>query len=418
MQIQDIYPAPINDSLVKVEYEYIYSLIGKRILPTDIKSILSNLGIQIIEESEQSLTLSVPPYRVDVQRPCDIVEEILRIYGYNNVEFDSSIRSNLAIQGEVDRSYKLQNLIAEQLVGSGFNEILNNSLTRAAYYDALQSYASDRLVRLMNPLSSDLNVLRSTLLFGGLETISHNVRRQSVNLRLFEYGKCYHYDSSASSKETPLKAYTEYNHLGLWLTGNRVEASWLHENEKSSIYELKRYLLNIFSRLGLQMGSIVVAKSENDIFSAALEYRTREGKVLALLGTIKSSITTMFDISQQVFFADINWDLLLRLTAKNRVSYSELSKFPSVRRDLALLLDKSIEFAEIEAISYQVGGKLLKDVTLFDVYEGKNIEAGKKSYAISYILQDDTQTLNDVAIERVMERILSQLQSRLEAKLR
>jgi phenylalanyl-tRNA synthetase beta chain len=428
MEIKDLYPQPIESFKVDFNYQYANSLIGKEI-PTDvIKSIVTNLGMKIVAETADGLSLLVPPFRVDVQRPCDVVEEILRIYGYNNIEFGKSVQSSLTVQGEVDRSHKLQDLVSEQLVGCGFNEILNNSLTKAAYYDGLETYNPERLVRLMNPLSSDLNVLRASLLFGGLESLSRNVRRQNANLRFFEFGKCYYFDAKRrealavsaedGTAQNPLKAYSEDNHLGMWITGYRVESSWAHQDEKSSAFELKSYLLNIFTRLGLKKDAVVVAESENELFSSALEYKTRGGKTLALIGVVNNKIAAMFDLTTPVYYADVCWDELLKATRKVKVGYTELPKYPSVRRDLALLIDKQIQFAEIEKIAYQVGGKLLKDVALFDVYEGKNLEAGKKSYAVSFMLQDETQTLNDVMIEKVMNKLIQALQDKLDAKLR
>lgn len=428
MEIKDVYPNPIESFKVEFNYQYANSLIGKEIPADVIKSIVTNLGMRIVAEKADGLSLLVPPFRVDVQRPCDVVEEILRIYGYNNIEFGKSVQSSLTVQGEVDRSHKLQDLVSEQLVGCGFNEILNNSLTRAAYYDGLETYNPERLVRLMNPLSSDLNVLRASLLFGGLESLSRNVRRQNANLRFFEFGKCYYFDAKRrealaapaedGSVQNPLKAYSEDNHLGMWITGYKVESSWVHQDEKSSAFELKSYLLNIFTRLGLKKDAVVVAESENELFSSALEYKTRGGKTIAVMGVVNNKISAMFDLTAPVYYADVCWDELLKATRKVKTSYTELPKYPSVRRDLALLIDKQIQFAEIEKIAYQVGGKLLKDVALFDVYEGKNLEAGKKSYAVSFMLQDETQTLNDVMIEKVMNKLIQALQDKLDAKLR
>lgn len=428
MEVKDIYPQPIEDFKVEFNYQYANSLIGKEIPADVIKSIVTNLGMRIVAETSEAISLLVPPFRVDVQRPCDVVEEILRIYGYNNIEFGKSVQSSLTVQGEVDRSHKLQDLVSEQLVGCGFNEILNNSLTKAAYYDGLETYNPESLVRLMNPLSSDLNVLRASLLFGGLESLSRNVRRQNANLRFFEFGNCYYFDAKRremlaqpaadGSAQNPLKAYSEDNHLAMWITGNRIESSWAHQDEKSSAFELKSYLLNIFTRLGLKRDAVVVAESDNELFSSALEYKTRGGKILAVMGVVSNKIAAMFDLSAPVYYADVNWNELLKATRKAKTSYTELPKYPSVRRDLALLIDKQIQFAEIEKIAYQVGGKLLKDVALFDVYEGKNLEAGKKSYAVSFMLQDETQTLNDVMIEKVMNKLIQALQDKLDAKLR
>lgn len=428
MEITDNYPVPMNDFEVDFSFDYADSLIGKKLDRQVMKSIVENLGIKVGSFDEKGMKLSVPPFRVDVQRPCDIVEEILRIYGYNNIDFGKSVQSSLTVQGDVDRSHKLQDLVSEQLVGCGFNEILNNSLTRAAYYDGLECCPSEKLVRLMNPLSADLNVLRESLIFGGLESLSHNIRRQSSDLRFFEFGKCYYFDAEKreglkqpkedGTVQNPIKAYSEDYHLGLWITGNRVSASWAHADEKSSVYELKAFVQNIFQRLGLQKGNIQIEEFENAIFASGLRYKLRSGKTVCELGLVSRPLLKMTDVDQPVCYADMNWDELLKATRKNKVSYSELPKYPAVRRDLALLIDKTVKFQDIERLAYQTEGKLLKEVTLFDVYEGKNLESGKKSYAVSFLLQDESQTLNDVQIEKVMNKLIAALQNKLDAKLR
>ena len=424
MPIKDVYPQPIEDFKVDFKYDYADKLTGKVLPRETMKTIIGNLGIAIDSESEDGLKLSVPPFRVDVQHPCDIVEEILRIYGYNNVEFDKSVRSSLTVQGDVDRAHKMQDLVSEQLVGCGFNEILNNSLTKAAYYDNLGCYPSEKLVRLMNPLSADLNVMRQSLLFGGLESISYNVRRQSPDLRLFEFGKCYYFDAarreSLSGEEgaNTLKAYSEDYRVGLWITGQRVSASWAHKDEESSFYELKACVHNVFTRLGLDVRNVRVEEFSDDVYSSGLRYLLRSGKVLAQMGVIRNLILKSFDIEKPVYFADIVWDELLKATKKVKVSYTDLPKFPAVRRDLALLVDKSVTFAQIESVAYGAEKRLLKDVTLFDVYEGRNLEDGKKSYAVAFMLQDESQTLNDKQIEKTMNSIIHGLETSLGARLR
>lgn len=424
MNIKDIYPQPIEDFKVDFSYEYADRLTGKVLPRETMKAIIRNLGIVIDAESAEGLKLSVPPFRVDVQHPCDIVEEILRIYGYNNVEFGKSVQSSLTVQGDVDRAHRMQDLVSEQLVGCGFNEILNNSLTRAAYYDGLDCYPSDKLVRLMNPLSADLNVMRQSMLFGGLESLSYNIRRQNSDLRFFEFGKCYYFDAArreaAANEENgnPLRAYSEDYRVGLWITGKKISTSWTHADEDSSFYELKSYVLNIFKRLGLDCNALRIEEFDNGIFSSALRYTLRSGKSIAQMGIIRNSILKNFDIDKPVYYADINWDELLKATKKVRVSYAELPKFPAVRRDLALLVDKAVTFAQIEEVAAASEKKLLKEVSLFDVYEGKNLEAGKKSYAVCFLLQDETQTLNDKQIDKVMNSIIHNLETKLEAKLR
>ena len=422
MDIKDIEaPGLAKNFAVDLEYKYAYDLIGKTIPAEVIKEIVTSLDMKITAETESGISLSVPAYRVDVQRPCDVVEDILRIYGYNNVEIPTAVKSSLTIKGEVDRSNKLQNLVSEQLVGEGFREILNNSLTKEAYYNDLTAYPKDRAVKLLNPLSSDLNVLRQTLLFGGLESIAHNANRKNANLRFFEFGNCY-YKNPATTEEQKaadtLAAYSEDLHLGLWLTGKRVEASWAHPEEPSSVYELKAYVGYILMRLGAPVGKLKQQAGANDIFAKSLALVDNNGTVVLEFGLVKKALTAAFDISAEVYFADINWTLLMKKTKKHSVNFTEISKFPAVSRDLALLVDKSVEFARIEQIAFAADRKFLKKVTLFDVYEGKNLEVGKKSYAVNFLLQDDTKTMNDKQTDAVMAKIIASLEKQLGAKLR
>ena len=422
MDIKDIEaPGLAKNFAVDLEYKYAHDLIGKTIPAEVIKEIVTSLDMKITAETESGISLSVPAYRVDVQRPCDVVEDILRIYGYNNVEIPTAVKSSLTIKGEVDRSNKLQNLVSEQLVGEGFREILNNSLTKEAYYNDLTTYPKDRAVKLLNPLSSDLNVLRQTLLFGGLESIAHNANRKNANLRFFEFGNCYYKNPDTTEEQKAadtLAAYSEDLHLGLWLTGKRVEASWAHPEEPSSVYELKAYVGHILTRLGAPVGKLKQQAGANDIFAKSLALVDNNGTVVLEFGLVKKALTAAFDISAEVYFADINWTLLMKKTKKHSVSFTEISKFPAVSRDLALLVDKSVEFARIEQIAFAADKKFLKKVTLFDVYEGKNLEAGKKSYAVNFLLQDETKTMNDKQTDAVMAKIIASLEKQLGAKLR
>ena len=270
----------------------------------------------------------------------------------------------------------------------------------------------------MNPLSNDLNVMRQTLLFGGLESIVRNANRKNADLKFFEFGNCYSYDASKKNPEIALAPYHEDNHLGLWITGKRISNSWIHKDEDSSVFELKAFVLNILTQAGVNFGAITFDKLESDIYSVATIIQTKGGKTLATYGVVNSAIQKKFDIDHEVYFADINWTELMRAIRQAKVEYKELSKFPAVRRDLALLINKEITFAEIERIAYQAERKLLKKVELFDVYEGKNLEAGKKSYAVSFWLQDENATLNDKVIDKVMSKIVGSLQHQLDAKLR
>ncbi len=418
MQIKDVYPNPIENPVVELTYDYVNTLIGKEIGNDTIKSIVQTLDMKILNETNDGLTLVIPAFRVDVQRPCDVVEDILRIYGYNNVEIPTQLKSSLTIAEETDMEHRLENLIGEQLVGCGFNEILNNSLTKTSYYQELNTYTAEKTVKVMNPLSNDLGVMRQTLLFGGLESIVRNANRQMGNLRFFEFGNCYHFNAEKHEMENPIKAYTEDKHLALFVTGKRVEGSWAHPNEDSSFYELMAYVENVFARLGVPKGVIVSEKSQNNIFSSGIELKNRGGKLLAEIGIVAKSILKKTDLSAPVYFADIHWDNVMKAIKKNKVEFTEISKYPAVSRDLALLIDKSVEFAEIEKIARQSEKKLLKNVELFDVYEGKNLPEGKKSYAVNFILQDTEKTLNDKAIDAIMSKLIANLKKQLNAELR
>ena len=420
MEIKDVEAEGLAKAFpVDIRYAQVNDLIGKEIPAETVKSIVSSLEMQIVKEDAEGLSLLVPAYRVDVQRPCDVIEDILRIYGYNNVEIPTSVKSSLNIKGDVDRSNKLANLISEQLVGAGFNEILNNSLTKEAYYEGLECCPPSSLVHLMNPLSNDLGVLRGTLLFGGLEVIAHNANRKMANLRLFEVGNCYHMDASKeSTPEHPLAPYSEESHLGLWVCGNRVEGSWAHPAEETSVYELKAYVMNILQRIGLPLGGLVIGNGSSDLFGKSLQIADRNGKVFVELGLVRRALTARLGIEMPVYFADLNWTALMKKVRNASVSFHEISKFPAVSRDLALLVDKSVEFAAIERVAYACEKKLLRSVVLFDVYEGKNLEAGKKSYAVNFILQDETKTMSDKQTDAIMQKIIAQLEKQIGAKLR
>ncbi len=419
MEIKDVEAPGLTKAFdVKLDYKYVHDLVGKTIPADIIKEIVTSLEMTIANETEEGLELKVPAYRVDVQRPCDVVEDVLRIYGYNNVELPTQVKSSLTLKGDIDKAYKLQNTVSEQLVGEGYREILNNSLTKEAYYTKLQTYAAEHLVRVINPLSSDLNVMRQTLLFGGLESIAHNVNRKNGNLRFFEVGNCYYFDESKRDAERVLAAYNEYNFLSLWLTGNRVESSWAHATEASSVYQLKATVYNILRRAGIALGAFVEEAGKNDIFSKSLAINDRNGKTYVEFGLVKKELCAAQGIDQEVYYAQLNWTLLMKKLPKKPVSFKEIAKYPAVRRDLALLVDQSVEFAQIEKIAYASEKKLLKNVELFDVYEGKNLAPGKKSYAVNFTLQDESKTMNDKQTEAVMKKIIQNLEKQLGASLR
>ena len=416
--IQDIYPVPVAPYRVELTYDKVNTLIGKVIPVETVKSILESLEMKIVSETAEGLVIDVPVYRIDVQRDVDVIEDILRIYGYNNVEFSDNVKSNLSYQTPTDRSYKLQNLISEQLCGCGFNEILNNSLTRSAYYDNLSTYPVSHCVMLMNPLSADLNCMRQTLLFGGLESVEHNAKRKNGNIRFFEFGNCYDYNIDHKKEGETLAEFSEDYRLGLWVSGSRVDNNWAHPNEKSSVYELKAYVENILVRLGVNLQKVIFGNLANDIYSAGLSITTSSGRQLGTMGIVSPKICKELDIETDVYYAELTWTLLMKEIKKSKVTFSEISKFPAVKRDLALLLEKNVQFAEIEKIATESERKLLKDVALFDVYEGKNLPAGKKSYAVSFYLQDEGKTLNDKQIDAIMKKIQTNLEQKLGAQLR
>ena len=415
MEIKDVYPEKIENAVVDLQYSYVHSLVGKDIPVETIKSICDSLEMKVLGESAEGMQLEIPAYRVDVQRPCDVVEDILRIYGYNNVEIPTQLKSSLVIKGDEDQKHKLANLVSEQLVGAGFNEILNNSLSKSSYYDDEQKKG---LVHIMNPLSSDLNVMRGTLLYGGLESIEHNVKRKNANCRFFEFGNVYAFDPAKENQDDPMQAYKEQYHLALWLTGKRVEGSWAHANEDTSFAELDAYVQNILARIGVQPGMLVSKKSDNQIFSAGLTIENRGGKKLIEMGVLTKKLQKQFDIDTPVYYAELNWTALMKVIRKQKVEFTDIPKFPSVSRDLALLIDQSVEFAQIEQIARQTEKKFLKKVELFDVYEGKNLPAGKKSYAVNFILQDAEKTMGDKQIESIMLKLIQNLKKQLNAELR
>ena len=416
-EILDIYPSEMKAFEVKLSLQKVNTLIGKEIGAENIETILKALEMKIVSKTNDEYLLQVPAYRVDVQRDVDVIEDILRIYGYNNIEIGETLKSTLSYSAKPD-SYKLQNLISEQLTAQGFNEVLNNSLTKGAYYSELSAFPAANAVRMLNPLSSDLNVMRQTLLFGGLENIARNINRRNADLKLYEFGNCYYFHQENRKENETLAAYSEDLHLGIWLTGNKRAQSWTAADEKSTVFELKAYVENILRRLGFNLRKLVVGDYSDDLLGEALCIYSTTGKKLVTYGIVDAKIAKKMDVEAVVYFADLNWNAILSEIKEVKVRATELSKYPEVKRDLALLLDKKIAFGEIEKIAFETERKLLKKVTLFDVYEGKNLEAGKKSYAASFLLQDDTKTLTDVQIEGIMKKLQQNFETKLGAKLR
>jgi len=416
-EIRDIYPTPVERARVSLSFDKVYSLIGKDIPKEDIRSILHSLETEIEKESDSGLNLRIPTYRVDVTRDVDVIEDILRIYGYNNVEISDSLKANLSYQTATDRKHKLQTLISEQLTANGFSEIMNNSLTKKTYYEQGVTYPADHCVTLINPLSNDLSVMRQTLLYGGLECIAYNRNRKKSDLRFYEFGNCYFYDADKRKEEKILAEYAEETHIGLWLCGNRTHKNWAAAEEESSVFELKAHVENILKRLGIAGNQVRFDMLQNDLFTTGMSIRTHK-RFIGSFGIVSPSICKAFDIETAVFFAEMNWDLLMKESEKLSVRFSEISRFPPVSRDLALLVDKSVTFARIQEIAVSSEKKLLKQITLFDVYEGKNLPEGKKSYAVNFLLQDEEKTLNDKQIDGVMWKIQQNLEKELDAQLR
>ena len=423
MDITDNSSADFAPWPVTIEISRVNSLIGKAIGEDKIETILKALEIDIVAKNGDAWHLAVPRYRVDVQRECDVVEDILRIYGYDNIEFPEKLNTSLSYGIKPNPEF-LRRRIAEQLTAQGFNEILNNSLTKVAYYEPLQSLTLDSCVKIMNPLSQDLGVMRQTLLFGGLESIARNTNRKQSDLKFYEFGNCYHYNGELKTKNEeliqndPLKAYSEEPHLGMWLTGNKAALSWVRREEKTSFYQLRAYVNNILARLGVDLSKVTVERLEDELFSDGLVMKAANGKALGFMGIVARQQLKIFDIDQEVFYADLDWNALLKQNKQYKAVITDLPKYPEVKRDFALLVDKSIEFAELARAAFATEKKLLKNVYLFDVYEGKNLETGKKSYALSFILQDTENTLKDTQIENIMNRLKATFEEKFHATLR
>ena len=423
MDITDTVNADFAPWPVTIDINRVNALIGKAIGEETIETILKALEINILGKNGTIWQLAVPRYRVDVQRECDIVEDILRLYGYDNVEFPEKLNTSLAYGLKPDPE-KLRRRIAEQLTAQGFNEILNNSLTKVSYYESLEQLPLASCVKIMNPLSQDLGVMRQTLLFGGLESIARNANRKNSDLKFYEFGNCYHYNGELKNKNAeliqndPLKAYTEEPHLGLWLTGNKAAQTWVRKEEKTSFYQLRAYVNNIFVRLGVDLAKVTVERLENELFTDGLVLKAANGKALGYIGIVNRKQLKAFDIDQEVYYADLDWNALIKQNKQYKAVINDLPKYPEVKRDFALLVDKNIEFADLARAAFGTEKKLLKNVFLFDVYEGKNLEAGKKSYALSFILQDTENTLKDTQIENIMNRLKATFEEKFNATLR
>ena len=418
--------SPFPPFPVELNIDRVNALIGKEIGEDTIETILRAMEVEIYSQENKVWQLGVPRYRVDVQRECDVVEDILRVYGYNNVEFPEKLNTSLSYNPKPN-PVALQIRISEQLTAQGFNEILNNSLTKVSYYEPLTELTLDTCVKIMNPLSQDLGVMRQTLLFGGLESIQRNANRKNADLKFYEFGNCYHYSAQKIADRQakdphwtydPLYAYSEEPHLALWLTGNKSAQSWVQKEEKTSFYTLRAYVNNVLRRLGVNISTCSIEPLENELYTDGLLIKAPNGKQIGSMGLVNSKLLKAFDIDNPVYYADLDWNMLLRLNKQYKPVINDLPKFPEVKRDFALLVDKSVKFADLAKAAMAAEKKLLKAVNLFDVYEGKNLEAGKKSYALSFILQDTENTLKDKQIEAIMAKLLKTFEEKFGAKLR
>lgn len=414
--ITDIYPAPIADFVFDVSLARVNALIGKEIPENVVRTIIAALEVKILSEKDGVLTVAVPPYRVDVQREADLIEDILRIYGYNNVEIPQQVRSTLSYAPKPDRN-KLMNLAADFLTANGFTEIMSNSLTKASYYEGLTSCPADRCVRILNPLSADLSVMRQTLLFNILEAIELNANRRNGDLCLYEFGNCYFYDESKRSEENRLAAYSEEYRLSIAVTGVATPQSWDSKPVKASFFTLRAVAEKLLRRFGIDIYALKTEPLESDLFSEGLSM-SLNGKELLQIGSVAAKIRRMTDVKQEVYYLEMNFEALAKSTKKLKIVAEELSKFPEVKRDLALLVDKQVTFAALRDAAFAAERKLLKSVSLFDVYEGDKLPEGKKSYALSFILEDKTRTLDDKTIERVMSNLTRQFEQRCGAQVR
>jgi phenylalanyl-tRNA synthetase beta chain len=414
-EVVDVYPVPVKRERIEVNYNNINRLIGKKIEPDTVKTILSLLDIKTISETGDNLILEIPSYRVDVKKEADVIEEILRIYGYNNIAVNNHVNSTLTYPEKPDKE-KIVNTISDMLSANGFSEIMCNSLNPAAWYEQSPDFSNEELVLLANPLSSDLNAMRQSLLYGGLSSVSWNLNRQNPDLKLYEFGHCYFFKKSGDS-HPQAKDYTEKASLDLFISGNKEKPGWNSKTNPTDFFNMKSYLEMVLSRLGIKPEGMITGESDKKYFAESLTYIINN-KVIAEAGRISKSYLTKFDIGQDVYYGHIDWDLLLKTIKTHKITFRELPKYPAVRRDLALLLDKGIKFGHIRELAYKTERNILQDVSLFDVYESDNLGKNKKSYAVSFILRDDLKTMTDKNIEKVMSNLIRVFEKELNAQIR
>ena len=405
-ELIDVYPKPIENAIVDFSYAACDRLIGEVIDRKTIKSILENLEIEVLEEQEQGLKLSIPPYRADVNREVDVIEEILRIYGYNNIGMTGRINASLSIVPKPD-AHKVQEQISDLLASNGFHEAMCNSLTKGSYTDGLESFKKESQVLLMNPLSQDLNAMRQTLLFGGLESLTYNINRKVSDVMLYEFGKTYNRYGDD---------FVEEQRLAMWTTGKKEDENWNAGKSNVDVFQMRGFVEKLLFKLGLNKG-VALSQIQSDVFSEAVVYKLRKKKVLET-GLLRKTLLKRFGIKQDVYYADLNWGLILELLKDQKTKYKEVSKYPAVRRDLALLLDKKVAFSELEAVALRTDKNLLKEVNLFDVYEGDKLAEGKKSYALSFVFRDDAKTLTDKVVDKAILKIFKSLEHQLQVELR
>jgi len=415
-EIVDICPAPAADFEFDVDLRRVNMLLGKELPESTVRTIVEALEVRILSEEGPVWHVAVPPYRVDVRREADLVEDILRIYGYNNIEIPSHVNSTLSYAPKPDRG-RLMNITADYLTANGFTEIMSNSLTRASYYEGLESYPAAACVRIINPLSGDLSVMRQTLLFNTMEAVALNANRKNGDLKIYEFGNCYYYDAAAAGGENRLAPYTERYRLAIAVTGTSARQSWNVRAEQASFFTLRAVVEKILRRFGIDIYTLRSETLKSDLFADGVSV-SMNGRELLQMGAVSQSVRKTTDVKQDVYFAEINFDMLAKAAGKHTVTVSELSKFPEVHRDLALLVDRDVTFSQLRDIAYAAERKLLRDVSLFDVYEGDKLPEGKKSYALSFTLEDKTQTLTDKQIERAMSNLAAQFERKAGAQVR
>ena len=415
-EIIDINPTPASHFEFDFSLDRARKLIGKNIAEETFMTILDALDVEVRGREGDVLHVAVPPYRVDVQREADLIEDVLRVYGYNNIEISDHVNSTLSYAPKPNKS-RLQNMASDYLSANGYTEIMSNSLTKASYYEGCTTHPVERCVKILNPLSQDLNVMRQTLLFNALEAVELNVNRRNGNLKMYEVGNCYFFNAEKAEEESVLAKYEEGMRLGITVTGLATQLSWNSKAEGSSFFTLRGMVEKLLKRFGIDLYALQCESLESDLYADAIVFKQGPKEVLRM-GVVSPIVRKKFDIKQEVYFAEVDFDQLVKMTKKSKVQFKELSKFPEVKRDLALLVNKSVTFSQLRSIAFATEKKLLKSVSLFDVYEGDKLPEGKKSYALSFILEDKSQTLTDKQIERTMANIQAQLEQKCGAEIR